>query len=292
MKQMALFLLFLLTSIGVFGQTTYTGFIDKYPIELVMNDVYSNGDARAIYSYTNFDEPISIIGELKNVELILFEKGKNKQNTASLIFDNFNVKSNALEGIWTDLKTQKQLKITLTKSFDVDSIATVDREILQAVSSGNKYFKVVISKDKEASYEGVIGVKIFEKKTHKLLQKIAVDCQSLGLNSISIGDYNFDGILDFSIFESSYAGPNTSSLYFLYNPKTGNYIESGFTGVSLEFDSKRKRIIERNQCCAGSSVTTAEYKVVNNAMILVNEHCYKWSEKKQSLVERKIKDCQ
>ncbi|MBY0487032.1 MAG: hypothetical protein K2P85_07605 [Flavobacteriaceae bacterium] len=118
-------------------------------------------------------------------------------------------------------------------------------------------------------------VRIFQKKTDKLLQKIDVACQFWGLNNISTGDYNFDGITDFSIFESSYAGPNTSSLYFLYNPKTKKYFDSGFLGVSLEFDSKTKRIIERNQCCAGSIVTTATYKVVKNKMILEKEKCYK-----------------
>jgi hypothetical protein len=104
-------------------------------------------------------------------------------------------------------------------------------------------------------------------------------------------DFNFDGITDFSIFESSYAGPNTSSLYFLYNPKTKKYFESGFSGTSLQFDEKGKRIIETNQCCAGSSVTTAEYKVIKNKMILEKERCFKWNDKKQALVEQKVSKC-
>lgn len=114
----------------------------------------------------------------------------------------------------------------------------------------------------------------------------------MGLENISIGDFNFDGILDFAVFETSYTGLNTSSLYFLYDPKSGKYIESGFTGVSLEFDNKAKRIYERNQCCAGSQVTTAEYKVVNNKMVLIKEHCYIWDETKQDMVERKLKECE
>lgn len=96
---------------------------------------------------------------------------------------------------------------------------------------------------------------------------------------------------DFSIFESSYAGPNTSSLYFLYNQKTQKYFDSGFTGVSLEFDAKSKRITETNSCCAGSSVVISEYKLVKNKMILTKEKCLKWSEEKQELVERKAINC-
>ena len=61
---------------------------------------------------------------------------------------------------------------------------------------------------------------------------------------------------------------------------------------AIDFYSKAKRIYERNQCCAGSQITTAEYKVVNNKMVLIKERCFKWDEKKQELIERKLKDCE
>ncbi len=293
MKQILLILAFTLTFINIGAQTSYVGFIDTNPIEL-LTTIYSDGDARAIYCYTNFDEPIVITGNFKNGKLTLFETNNNKK-TASLQFDNFNSKSNKLEGAWTDLKTKKELKIIINKSFDIehgDSVEWLGREIIQGVSLDNKYFKLIVSKTKNNYYAKVNGVKIVEKKTDKLLQQINLDCQLLGLNNISIDDYNFDGIMDFSVFEASYAGPNTSSLYFLYDDKTNKYIESGFSGVSLEFNSHLKRIFERNQCCAGASVTTAEYKVVENNMVLIKKHCFKWDEKKHALVERKIKDCQ
>mgnify|MGYP006915287135 FL=1 len=135
-------------------------------------------------------------------------------------------------------------------------------------------------------------MKIFEKKTDRLIQQIHMDCQLVGLDNISTDDYNFDGLPDFAVFESSYAGPNTSSLYFLYNPVTKKFFNSEFSGTSLEFDKDKKCVYEHNQCCAGTSHTTAVYKVVNNKMVLVEQHCYIWSEKKQDLVERKMKDCQ
>lgn len=273
----------------------YSGFIDKYPIELVA-DTCSDGNARGIYAYSKRDEPIVIIGTLKNKVLTLYEKDANNKNTARLTFDKFNSANNKQEGIWTDLKTNKELKITLNKSFEINygnNVEWKDREILQPVSLDNKYFKLIVSKKKGEFYATVTGVKIIEKKTDKLLQKLNVDCQLMGgFDNISIGDFNFDGILDFSVFETSYAGPNTSSLYFLYDSKSEKYIDSGFSGVSLEFDNDAKRIYERNQSCAGSVITTAEYKVVNNKMILINEHCYIWDEKKQDLVEREMKDCE
>lgn len=289
-----LLLTILLITSGLYGQTMFSGYIDKYPIELIA-DLSSEGVGRAIYTYSNRDEPIIIIGTLINKNLILYEKNAKNKKSTKITFNKFDATRNRHEGSWTDLKTNKNLKITLNKSFEInygDSAEWKDREILQPVSLGNKYFKLIVSKKKGEFQATVTGVKILEKKTDKLLQKLNVDCQLMGLENISIGDFNFDGILDFAVFETSYAGPNTSSLYFLYDPKSGKYIESGFTGVSLEFDNKAKRIYERNQCCAGSQVTTAEYKVVNNKMVLIKEHCYIWDETKQDMVERKLKECE
>ncbi|MDD4993884.1 MAG: hypothetical protein PHR83_16815 [Paludibacter sp.] len=294
MRKTTLILTIILTTSSLYCQTMFSGFIDKYPIELV-TDTYSDGDAKAIYAYSDRDEPIVTTGTLKNKELTLYEKDAKNINSAKLTFNRFDLANSRQEGIWTDLKTNKEFKITLDKTFEIncgDSIEWENREILQPVSLDNKYFKLIVSKKKGEFQTTVTGVKILEKKTDKLLQKLNVDCQLMGLENISIGDFNFDGIFDFSVFETSYAGANTSSLYFLYDTKSEKYIESGFSGVSLEFDSEAKRIYERNQSCAGSVVTTAEYKVVNNKMVLIKEHCYIWDETKQDMVERKLKDCE
>ena len=287
-------ILFALYSPTILGQTNYKGFIGKYPIELVTN-IYSDGDARAVYAYQNFDEPIVIDGKLSGDTLTLFEKDKNKTVTATLSFPGFNKKNKTLNGTWTSLQTNKQLSIEIEKEFEIedgDSIEWQGKEIIQKYSLKNYYFKLVISKAKGDFYPRVTGVKILQKKTDSLIQHVQTDCRLWGLDNIQVGDYNFDGILDFSVFEESYAGPNTSSVYFLYDPTTKKYFDSGFEGVSLEFDQKTKRIFEHNQCCAGRQHTTAKYRVVNNKMVLIEQHCYIWDEKRQDLVERKMKDCQ
>lgn len=294
MKRAIYILTFLLGHFTLFSQTSYSGFLDKYPIELVTH-FFSDGDARAIYAYSNFDEPIVINGRLHKSVLTLFEKDKKGKDKATLTFVDFNESYRHIKGTWTDLVTGKQIEIILTKTFDIDygdSVEWKDREILQPVSLGDKYFKLIVSKAKGDFYPSVTGVKILQKRTDTLIQQLDLECQLWGLENISVGDYNFDGISDFSVFESSYAGPNTSSIYFLYDKQNDKYFNSGFSGTSLEFDNKTKRIYERNSCCGGSSVMTAEYKVVNNKMVLVKEHCYKWDAKKQELVERKMKDCQ
>ncbi len=287
-------ILFLSISVKLFAQTNYKGYIDKYPIELITY-IYSDGDARAIYTYQKFDDPIVINGRQLKDTLVLLEKDKQGKVTATLTFLNFHEKKNALIGTWKNLQTKQELPIKLDKEFELeygDSIAWQDREIIQQVSLKHFYFKLVISKTADSFYPVVSGIKILQKQTDSLIQFIKIDCQLSGLDNLEIDDYNFDGINDFSIFESSYAGPNTSRIYFLYNPKTRKFFDSKFEGVSLDFDQKTKLISEHNQCCAGRQHTTAKYKVVNNKMVLVEQHCYIWSQKKQDWVERKMKDCQ
>lgn len=107
---------FLLTCARLFGQTSYSGFIGKYPIELV-TDIFSDGDARAIYAYSNYDEPMVINGRLKQGVLTLNEKDSMGQLKAILTFENFDKESDRLEGVWKDLKDERQLQDTFDKKF-------------------------------------------------------------------------------------------------------------------------------------------------------------------------------
>lgn len=285
-KTFILLTLFLFTN-NLFSQTTYTGQVGKYPVELVTY-IFSDGVARAFYVYTKFDEPIIIDGTLKHGLLTLVEKDSSGKESASLVFKDFDADKTSLNGTWTDLTSNKTLQITLTKSFNIeygDDFEWRNRELLQPASLDNKYFKILVSKEKGDFYARVSGVKIFEKRTDKLLQQVDLDCQLWGINNISIGDYNFDGIPDFSVFEQSYAGPNTSSVYFLYNPKTDLFIRSSFEGTSLDFDAKAKRIYEHNQCCAGTSHMNATYKVENNEMVLVEKRCIEYNEEQDDYIE-------
>jgi hypothetical protein len=295
LKRITLFFtIFLFLIINAFAQTNYKGYIDKYPIELI-TDIYSDMDVRAIYTYQKYNDPIVINGKKTKGNLVLFEKDKQGKISASLTFQNFDTKKKILTGIWKNVNTKQELPINLEKEFTIeygDSISFPDREILQPVSLNEFYFKLVISKDKAEFSSRVTAVKILQKKTDSLIQLISLECQNIGLNSIEINDYNFDGIKEFSVFEASYSGPNTSRVYFLYNTKTKQFVDAAFRGVCLDFNPKTKRVIEHNQCCAGRQQTRTEYKIVNDKMVLLEEHCYIWSDKKKDLVERKMKDCQ
>ncbi len=292
LKCIVSFIFILVSAFSLHAQCTYIGTLGKHPVELLLDNI-SGDNARAIYTYTNFDEPIVLNGSLKQGVLVLEERDAREHIRAKLLFDNYNRESNKLQGVWKDEQSGNVLQVVLNKKHDLNTAeAYAYKEILQPYSLKKHYFKLLVSKAENEYSARVVGVKIIEKRTDKLLQKINLDAQMWGLDNLQVGDYNFDGLQDFSIFEQSYAGPNTSSKYFLYNPKTKLFFDSGFTGTSLEFDSKTKRIHEHNQCCAGTSVTTAEYKVVNNKMQLLKQECFKWDDAKQTLVKRKLSECE
>lgn len=280
------YLLFFLIPALIFSKIRiYKGFLDQYPITLIIKS-YSDGVDNAMYVYDKYDTPVSIMGTHKDGKLLLNEKDKNKKVTATLEFLNYNPKNDTLIGKWTDSKTDKQYNITLTKtneyeSYDANEFSNL--ELLQIESTKNHYFKTIVSKEKN-EIPKVIGLKIFEKKTDKLLQSFVLDCENRDFNNIYVGDYNFDKINEFAVFESSYAGPNTSCIYYLYNPKTKKYFKSSFEGTSLEFDSDEKLVYEHNQCCAGSYHMNASYKVINNKMVLIKKECMKYDDKKEDFV--------
>jgi len=268
---------------GAWGQASYVGTVGSAPIELAL-DGAAAGPVAGVYFYPRFGTPIALSGQLKRGVLTLTEKDARGKASATLTVPTFSAGASQLSGTWRSLVTGKSLPVALT--------ATDSRALLQLAALKDSYFKVVLEGPPGGDYSRVVAVKLLAKKTNRLMQQVAVDCQSRGVYSVEVGDYNFDGLPDFSVFESSYAGPNTSSRYFLYDPAKRQFVDSGYAGVSLEFDQKKKRIYERNSCCAGSSVTTAAYKVVRNKMVLLAQHCYRWDEKKQRLVERPASACQ
>lgn len=281
-------LLTMLAAVNLFGQqASYSGFIGNAPVTFV-TDIYSDGVGTAVYVYDNFDEPIRLDdGKVVKNKLTFTEKDAKKMTRATLTFNNYDQKAAELNGVWKDAKTGKTLDIKLKKDFETDfGSSEAEGEFIQGDSLPDRYFKTVVKGDRATA------VKVFEKKTDRLIQTIDVDTQQRGANGVSVGDYNFDGVKDFSIFESSYSGPNTSSLYFLYDPAKKLFVDSGWEGTSFEFDAKTKRVSSTNSCCAGSSVITTTYRVVKNKLVLVSETCMQFDEKKGGLVKRPIKACQ
>jgi hypothetical protein len=263
------------------GQASYVGSVGQAPIELALNDP-AEGPLSAVYLYPKFGTPIALSGRLKGSVLTLTEQDAQGKASATLTIPAFDMKASQLVGTWRSLATGQRLPVMLAAS---------GPELLQVAALKDSYFKLVLAgQPGEAS--GVVAVRILARKTNRLVQQLAVDGQAQGIYSVEVGDYNFDGRPDFSVFESSYAGPNTSRRYFLYDPARRRFVDSGFVGTSLEFDARKRRVYEHNSCCAGSSVVTVEYKVVRNKLVELTRHCLRWDEKKQALVERPAAACQ
>ena len=277
------------------GQIRYAGRISTAPISLTLLDDGA-GTVAGVYTYARFDTPIALDGTLRQGMLRVTERNRRGNATATLTIPGFAMACKTAQGTWKILATGQQLPLTLTSLSAADASepdATLNQHgLLQDESLPNCNFEIVLAGEPAGYGSEVTAVRLLEKKTRRLVQQVPVSCQSHGLRSVGVGDFNFDGYPDFSVFESSYAGPNTTSLYFLYDPATKRYVDSGFTGTSLEFDEQKKRIYEHNSCCAGTSVTSAEYRVLHNRMVLVAQHCYRWDDKKQALVERKPSACQ
>eukprot|EP01133_Synstelium_polycarpum_P017780 gene17780-21210_t len=283
-----LFLLFFFATVYA-QQRHYTGAIGTSLIEF-QADLKGSEQQSALYLYKNVNTPIYLEGSLKNSVCVLYETDNKGNKTASFSFMHFDIESENLTGTWKDLLSGKELPVWLKKDDELsegNGIHWANKTIIQIVSLEKLYFKTILSKTDDDFYPRVKGLEIIDKKTNKVLQQINMDCQPMGFNSLAIGDYNFDGYTDLSIFESSYAGANTSSLYFLYDPRTKKYYRSNISGVSLDFDPKTKTITEFNECCAGTEHSVTTYKWVNKKMLMVKRHSYYWDEKKQDFIERK-----
>jgi hypothetical protein len=273
---------------AAWGQAAYRGTVGSAPIELALNAA-SGDQLPGVYLYTKIGTPIKLSGQLQQGVLTLTEPDAQGKPAATLTIANFTARATRLTGTWRSLATGRQLPLVLALP---PPGRPAQYELLQAEALKDSYFKLVVAGAPDI-YDGrVTAVRLLEKKTNRLLQQLAVDCQLHGVYSVEVGDYNFDGLPDFSVFENSYAGPNTSSLYFLYDPAKKRYVASGYEGTSLEFDAKKRRVYEHNSCCAGSQITKVEYKVVRNKLVEVARHCYRWDEKKDELVEQPARTCQ
>ncbi len=280
--------LFIFCVLHSFGQVRiYSGHIDKYPIRLVTYS-YSDGDTRAIYAYDRHDTPIIINGRQDGDSLMLYEINERREVTGTLVFQPYNPEQKTTRGKWVSHEKPTVLNIQLTKlhEFDhYDNSAFEMLELMQPESTTAHYFKLLVSKE---AGEGiaVTGVRIYEKKTDRLIQELALECQFWGLNNISVFDYNFDGIDDFSVFEASYAGPNTSSIYILRDPASEGYFISEIWGTSLEFDADTKLIYEHNQCCAGRMHMNATYQLVDNKMVMIEQRCMEYDDEQEDFIEK------
>lgn len=241
MKYLFLSLVIYITS---YATIIYKGDINGSKVSLFLDDY----DKTGVYIYNKYKVPIPLEIEKNKEKLIL------KSNDEIFYFENYDKKKEKIRGKWK--KGDKELLVNLEKRLDTDFSLGADKiiEIPMFHSTKNEYFWVKINKDEEGYWSRafVEEIMIYDKKTRKLLQKIDIKDEEfnnfIGIKSLDIGDYNFDGVIDFSIFGSFFVGPNTISNYFLKNKKNGKYELAGsYSYTSLSFDEKEKKVYSENR---------------------------------------------
>ncbi|MBK8807036.1 MAG: hypothetical protein IPO21_10465 [Bacteroidales bacterium] len=286
-KLIIVFFLILCSFSGI-SQAIYTGKIQNSNIELQIQ-ANESMNIMAVYIISTYNNPILLSGSLKNDSLILFTRNTDFSiDDTIFIFSDYKNNYDNISGNYMNAATKEAFPVNFRKIGDIDSYPVKDKvfEILQATSSRDHYFKIRFSHNDSI----IPAINIYDKKTNALIQTIEAEFLYREFYNVSVGDYNFDGIEDFSVFESFYAGANTSSIYYLRNKKKNQYSESGFTGTSLEFNAVSKTITEHNQCCAGRYVTITNYILENGKMVLINKSCMEFDEELNDFKEGPCND--
>jgi hypothetical protein len=160
--------------------------------------------------------------------------------------------------------------------------------IFEVKETGGFYIGLDSNFDNEGN-ERYKSILIFEKPSNKIIQKIGAQadkneniiegepniCKG---DCLAIGDYNFDGIEDFSLFVTAYRNADSERIYFLYDPNKKRFVISEFEGANLAFDYEKKLITslyaQRATNGSGAFERYLTYKVIDNKMVQTKEECY------------------
>jgi hypothetical protein len=285
------------------GQTSYSGRIGDNPVRMVLErSEHGDKEASAIYAYTEYDKPISLEGTNRDSVVVLREKNDDGDVRARLTLSGFQSSPDTITGTWTRVQGPKELSIELSRNFSLDLAEEVDwgerenihwpeRYILQSATLKGRYFMLGVSKEKGESYPTTTGVKIYERGSDQLVQKIDLSGEFRSLNNIEVQDYNFDGHEDFSVFEQQYAGPNVTRIYFLYDSENDIFREKDLPGTSLTFIPEKELFQSRNQSQAGCMVTVSKYTFRGMEVELLEESCYVCNDEGKR-VKREMEACE
>ena len=148
-----------------------------------------------------------------------------------------------------------------------------DNKIISEQEMEDYIFQLVASKAKDDYNIHWMYVQILDKTSRKLVQQLEIETYGIG-ESLEFGDFNFDGYTDFSL-DSGYATlDNKINDSFLFDPKTKTFKDSSIWGSNLEFHEESKTITSSNRCCAGLSSMYETSRIVDDQMIVIEQHCY------------------
>ena len=249
----ALFLAFsTLSAVSAYGNE-YAGTLGGQAISLSL----TKGEYQATYFYDKFRTPIALNQKQDTGNELVYVETQSGKPVAEF---HLNDHDRDLHGFWLNLKTGMKIDVSLSQRYD-------ERGMIQSAAFPNKYVRIRCDESDKT-------VNIIDKATDRVRDTIQTGGECRG-DELQVFDYNFDGNADFSVFESYYAGPNTSRLYYLYDRKERNYTATEELSLtSLEFDAKSKTITSTNQCCAGSRILVETYRWAGAKLKRVDGICY------------------
>ncbi|MDR2081878.1 MAG: hypothetical protein LBP54_08365, partial [Campylobacteraceae bacterium] len=171
-----------------------------------------------------------------------------------------------------DLKTNKFVYAGAVEEISIQELAQTKEH----------YIGLAYDSEEGGAYKEVL---IFEKPSNRLIQTIyggeSKEEYDLGYSThcfgacLSVGDYNFDGIEDFSLFYSYSRFGGEDRTYLLYDLKKRQFFLSELGGHNLIFDNNTKTIRQdiMHEVNYGAVEINAVFKVVNNKMQKIKEEC-------------------
>ena len=239
MRKIILLLLLIAIQVkaGWYEVYTFKGRIGKYPITLSFqkNDGYWGKKEKynliGLYKYDKFNTPITLKGYIKDKKVELFVV-KNKKKLEKFMFDFSTTKS---DGIWSNLKKNSSLPLTLQYIHTIDDRGSSDSfkglEVVQKVSFKKYYFVAVYKLDKKMPTMAFMSsLKIIEKQSNKLFQEIKFTDDSKEVGNIMT-----------SIFDNIEAVEEKKKLFYLNN----NLGRMGDTFIFC-WDNKKKKFVRED----------------------------------------------
>lgn len=256
MKKKQTFILTIIMYISSYSTMIYKGDIEGSKITLFMD--YDKG----VYVYDKYKIPIPLDITKDKKDLIL--KSENEIFT----FQNYDEEADKIQGKWKN--RNKVLVVNLEKELDTIKLERDTMvEIPMFYSTRDEYFWIKIRTG--GWYATSEEILVYNKNNGKLLQTIDMRFGEwrtfIGVTSLAVDDYNFDEILDFSLFGSYFVGANTISNYFLKNNNEYKLAPSYYE-TSLYFDKEEKKVYSENSTRAGYSRSVITFVVKENEYLI------------------------
>ena len=256
-----LLILLLIPSISYAIIYIYTGNIGQDKVEFYLDNLYtiyldnneyqvkklsSIGKNNDVYKFKSYyvTSPEEVIDEV-------FIKKLDSDTFYDLKHNYQQLTGNTLSGNKIDLHKIFEYDIYNENILDETEFNNID--FLQANSTKDFYFKLVISKKKKEAAK-IVSIKVFSKKDGRLIQTITNINEGIFLRIEHIitenKDYNFDGDNnDFRISSTkNFYGGSWITEFYSYDKKQKKYIKLNLKGDNIHLDSKTKTATDYEIC--------------------------------------------